>query len=86
MKNVFKEIGMVKAISKKNEKVLYESLCDSINPTLDYTAYDIATMVMTVPQCLTGLPKAYTTSLAKACGNAPYANYNAKEESIVLTA
>lgn len=86
LKKVFKEVDMVGAITKKNEKTLYDLLCDSINPTVDYTAYDIAMMVMTVPQCLTGLPKTYTTPLAKACGRAPYVEYATEEESIVLTA
>jgi hypothetical protein len=87
-KNIFKQLEMVKAIGKKNEKALYEELCSEINPELDYTAYDIAVRIMTIPESVRGLPKAYEPKLAMACGKAPYADYTTKTKasSVYLTA
>ena len=87
IKNVFKQINLVSAIGKKHEKELYEQLCDEVDPTMEYTAYDIAMMVMSIPGHVSGLPKVYDTPLAKACGKAPYVEYGEiTESSVVLTA
>jgi hypothetical protein len=89
IKNVFKELEMVKTIGKKHEKELYEQLCDEIDPSIEYTAYDIAMMIMSIPGHVSGLPAAYEPKLAMACGKAPYADYTVTKKTkskIVLTA
>lgn len=87
LKSIFKEIKLVDATTKSIEKELFEALCDEIDYDLDYTAYDICMMVMTLPERkIIGMPAAYVTPLAKACGKAPYCKYEkpAKKGSIKL--
>lgn len=87
LKSIFKEIKLVDATTKSIEKELYEALCDEIDYDLDYTAYDICMMVMTLPERkIIGMPAAYVTPLAKACGKAPYCKYDkpVKKGSIKL--
>lgn len=87
LKSIFKEIKLVDATTKAIEKELFEALCDEIDYDLDYTAYDICMMVMTLPERkISGMPAAYVTPLAKACGKAPYCKYDkpVKKASIKL--
>ncbi len=88
IKHVFNEIGMVSAVGKKTEKSIYEQLCEEVDPTLSYTAYDIVTMVMQLPERLTGLTANSKNLLAKACGQAPFVDMTKKPKSskVVLTA
>ena len=72
------------------ESMLNEELSkpeNEIDYDLDYTAYDICMMVMTLPERkISGMPAAYVTPLAKACGKAPYCKYDkpVKKASIKL--
>lgn len=84
-KTVLKEIGMVSAIGKKQEKSIYEQLCAEINPALCYTAYDVVMAVMQIPERLPGLSNAYQEALSKACSKAPYVKFNKVVEEEVLT-
>lgn len=86
IKEVFNGIGLVDAICKKNEKLIYEALTEEIDGKLCYTAYDIVMMVMQMSSRIVGLPEVYRDSLAKACGKAPYVKINKKkpETKIVL--
>lgn len=88
IKTVFDEIGVVKAIGKKNEKDVYEQLCDEIDSSLSYTAYDVVMMVMQLPERLSGLSNTYKEMLAKACGKAPFTDFDKAKKStkVVLTA
>lgn len=87
IKNVFKQINLVKAIGKKNEKELYESLCEELDTSLSFTAYDIAMMVMQLPSRTSGMNKVYEENFAKACGQAPYCSFEKPKpkSAIVLT-
>lgn len=87
IKTVFKQIGLVEATTKKIEKQLYEALCDEIDPSISYTAYDIAMMIMQLPERkILGLSKAYIDPLAKACGKAPYAKYDKVASPVIVLA
>lgn len=88
IKHVFNEIGMVSAVGKKTEKSIYEQLCSEVDPALSYTAYDIVTMVMQLPERLTGLTTNSKNMLAKACGQAPFVDMTKKTKAskVVLTA
>lgn len=87
IKSVFKQIGLVEATTKKIEKALYEALCDEIDPTISFTAYDIAMMVMQLPERkICGLSKAYINPLAKACGKAPYVKYDKVASPVIVLA
>lgn len=88
IKHVFNEIGMVSAVGKKTEKSIYEQLCNEVDPALSYTAYDIVTMVMQLPERLTGLTTNSKNLLAKACGQAVFVDMTKKPKSskVVLTA
>lgn len=87
IKTVFNGIGVVAAIGKKNEKSVYEQLCDEIDPSIAYTAYDVVMMVMQLPERLSGLSDTYKEMLSKACGKAPYVDLEKpKASKVVLTA
>lgn len=87
IKSVFNQIGMVGAIGKKNEKSIYEQLCGEIDAANVYTAYDIVMMVMQLPERLMGLSSLSKEMLAKACGKAPYVDFDKpKASKVVLTA
>jgi hypothetical protein len=87
IKSVFKEIKLVDATTKSIEKELYEALCDEIDYDIEYTAYDICMMIMTLPERkILGMPEAYKTPLAKACGKAAYCKYELKAKSKVKLA
>lgn len=87
IKSVLKQIGLVDATTKKIEKQLYEALCDEIDPSISFTAYDIAMMIMQLPERrIVGLSKAYIDPLAKACGKAPYVKYDKVASPVIVLA
>lgn len=87
IKKVFNKIGLVDAICKKNEKQIYDSLCDEIDASLSYTAYDIVMMIMQIPERVHGLASVYRDPLAKACGKAPFVKFEKEEtKKVILTA
>lgn len=90
IKDVFKSVGMVAAISKKNEKILLEQISYEINPSIPYTQYDIATMIIDLPERLEGLDRKRATVFRKACAYAIPAmatgKLASKQGEILLTA
>lgn len=90
IKNVFKAVGMVSAISKKHEKTLVSQLSCEINPEIVYTEYDIATLIMELPERLEGLDRKRSVLFQKACADAVpvmAANHHVtKQNNILLTA
>lgn len=88
IKSIFKQIDLTKQIAKKNEKMLFEALCDEIDPDMNYTAYDVCLMIMNAPGRVHGLSEVYLNNFEKAVGKAPYATYSMKKSTkpIVLTA
>lgn len=87
-KTVFKECGIVEAIGKKNEKVLFESVLDEYDYSSHFTAYEIVREMMELPNRVSGLSRNEVHKLAKACYKAPYINFNKKNKkgTVVLTA
>lgn len=87
IKHVFKQIELVKAITKKNEKDLYERLYEEFDLDICYTAYDICLAIMSTPERLSGISPVYMDKLQKAVGKAPYVEYgSSKTSKIILTA
>lgn len=87
LKNAFKKLGIVGAIGKHSEVALYQQLCYEFDPAIAYTAYDIATSIMTMPERVEGLHKLFKDKLAKAVGKAPYIKYetNQPSDDVILT-
>ena len=78
---------MVSAVGKSQEKVIYELLCQEINPTVAYTAYDIAIMIMSLSGRISGLSKTADRQLSYAIAKAPYCKFGKPAASaLVLTA
>lgn len=87
VRQVFRQIELVKAVTKKNEKLIYENLCNEFDLDICYTAYDICLSIMTAPERMSGLNPIYMEKLQKAVGKAPYVEYGSKTTSkIILTA
>ncbi len=87
IKNVFKKIQMVKNIGKGLEKQLYEALCDEIDPTLIYTAYDVVTMIMSLAERCDGLAKSTANNLRAVISKAPYCDFSKNpKQKLTLTA
>ena len=84
-KRAFKQLDITKAIGKGYEKSLREQLCDEIDGAISYTAYDIATNLMSLPERLEGINAETKHKLESAVSNAPYISYRGKpKESLIL--
>ena len=89
IKNIFKELGIAKAIQKKNEKALLQCVLNEVDPEMSYTAYDICLLIMNIPSKVIGLNKNYGDAITKIVGMAPYLDYKKitkKSPKILLTA
>ena len=84
LKYVFGQIDLVKAISKKNEKKLYEAMCLEFDPSITYTAYDICMAIMNVVDRMPKVNDVYREKFEKAVGKAPYAEYKLKSSSSII--
>lgn len=62
-------------LSKKQLTLLVDNICDEINGSIHYTAYDLATILMQVPDRIKGLDEGTMVSVKKALAKAPYAKY-----------
>lgn len=82
-KSTFAELGIVKAIGKKNEIVLRTLMLEEIDPSISYTAYDIAIQLLTLPERTEGLTRVAAENLAKAVAGAPFCDYET-ESSLYL--
>ena len=81
VKNAFKTLGIVKAIGKGNEMKLREQLCAEFSGTIRYTAYDIATAIMSLPERLEGVNPEIKHNLESAVAGAPYIKYSTCKET-----
>lgn len=84
IKSTLKELNIVKAIGKKNEMALRDLLLEEIDPSISYTAYDVAMQILTIPERLEGLTDASLNALAKAISKAPFCTYESKDSSLFL--
>lgn len=55
LKSVFREAGLVSMIGKNREVMVYNELCDEFDLSLNYTAYDLAMICLTLPKRITEL-------------------------------
>lgn len=86
IKTAFKRLGIVKAIGKKTEKKLREALVDEMDVSIRYTAYDIAMLILGLPERVEYMDKKKDiTQLQKACSGAPFIKYDV-DTSVILTA
>lgn len=86
IKTAFKRLGIVKAIGKKTEKKLREALVDEMDVSIRYTAYDIAMLILGLPERVVFMDKEKDISqLQKACSGAPFIKYDV-DSSVILTA
>lgn len=83
---VFKSVNIADAIGKKRTKKILSDLLDSLDYSMDYTAYDIAMLVMTIPESVSGIPRMSEMALQEACGKAPYVDYGEATKSVVTVA
>jgi hypothetical protein len=82
IKNAFRSLNIVKAIGKGHTKALYEQLCAEFSGSIRYTAYDIATAILSMPERLEGIGTDTKHNLESAVSGAPYIKYFiSKEES-----
>lgn len=81
VKSVFDQVDMLKVLGLKRKKMLMNQYLDEFDPEMRYTAYDIAIGIMEFPNRVEVPNK---DDFMKACGSAPYANYEIEEETIAL--
>jgi hypothetical protein len=80
-----KHTKIVPIIGKKREKLLKDALLAEIDPSIPYTEYDIALMIMTISDRIENVPQSMRDELAKAVATAPYAfKKKANEEELSL--
>ena len=91
IKNAFRSLNIVKAIGIGRTKSLREQLCAEFSGNIRYTAYDIATAIMSMPERLEGVNSVTLHNLESAVAEAPYIKYFAgktetkeEEEDLVL--
>lgn len=81
IRNAFKELKIVKAIGKGYEMKLREQLCAEFSGSIRYTAYDIATAIMSLPERLEGVNPETKHNLESAVAGAPYIKYYVDKET-----
>lgn len=71
LKQAFKEVGIIKAVGIKNEIALYDKMSRCIDGAMNYTAYDIALMVLQLPEKAKNLTDSAAELLQVAIGRVP---------------
>lgn len=84
LKNVFKQINLTDAIGKKNADKLYEEVGCEFDWSQNYTAYDIAISLLTIPARCEGLSPIVMERLQKSIGRVPYVSYREDVSSLKL--
>lgn len=90
IKKAFKTLGIAKAIGIKNKQSLQEQVLSEFAGDIPYTAYDIATCFLSLPERLEGVCAATLHNLEAAVSEAPYIKYSVSakdeesEEDLVL--
>lgn len=78
------EINLIKAIGKGNTKRIKELMLDEMDMRETFTAYDIVTSFMDMPDRLKGLKPSLMKPFEKACGLAPFVEI--EDSDLFLTA
>lgn len=76
MRELSQTLGLVKAIGKKNEKIVIDAMTNSLDASISYSAYDIAMMLMDLPSAVLGLSEARLMALSKAVGEVVFVDFN----------
>lgn len=84
LKKVINKCGFKKYIGAKLTKKLLEALTAELVPMYNYTAYDIALMISSIPDRCLNVGDSCKDGLRQAAGNALFCEY-AEEPSIILT-
>ena len=72
IKRILKEIKITEVLGKKRSKSLREALIDEYSPMNEYSAYDVVTNIMSIPERI-DIKEGYVLErLRKCCGMAPY--------------
>lgn len=85
-RKVSKEIGLVKAIGKTREKKIVDELIASINPDIDYTAYDVAMNFLTLASYVETENRAVIEAIAKTAPSVMKVNFNKEKEEELMIA
>ena len=88
IRHAFNVLGIRAAISYKLESSLLEQFISEFDPTIPFTAYDIAAAIMGIGDRTEGLCASSAEKLSKAIAKAPYISYNVtvRKEEVILTA
>lgn len=86
--DVFKQAKFTKALGKDNTQQLMEALQEEIVDGVSYTAYDIATMIMSAPERTEGLAPATLLAFQKNVKEVLFVDYKklGKKSEVYLTA
>lgn len=92
IKRIFKEIKITDTLGKKRAKSLREALINEFSPLMEYSAYDIVTNIMSIPERVSMKEGYVLERLRKCCGMSPYVFDNKNsfkeedEEELILVA
>lgn len=88
LKSAFSQLDIVKAVGKEAKTALLEAMIAEINPSIKYTAYDIALSIMEMPKRCAGISSSAMRKLESTASKAAFINYNGKviESDVYLTA
>lgn len=90
LKNAFRSLNIVKAVGLGNKKSLFEQLCLEFSGDIPYTAYDVASALLSLPGRIEGAHPLTLHNLENAVSNAPYIKYHGSkvdedgDEEIIL--
>ena len=81
IRSVFKQIDMYKAsnFGRQNTSDLYQELCKELDPAAKYTAYDIAMMIVTLPNRVVGAHYSVVEKMQNLAKKAVFADYTKKD-------
>lgn len=87
-KMFFEQHNMSEKVGKDISEKLLSELSAEINPSLSYTAYDIATTIMELPARCSGLCETTMQKLQNVASQAPFADYSciSAADKVYLTA
>lgn len=83
VKKVFMTLELTNIVGQKGKSKILSEFYNSYNPSIQYTMYDIIELFLDLPARCTGLDRARTVSLQKACGKAVYTDYSRSNITIL---
>lgn len=83
-RDVSRKIGLVRAIGKKREKALIDQLIAGVNPEINYTAYDVAQMFLTLSSTIEVENKSVVELISNTVRNVMEYNFDSKDDEITV--